>query len=114
MSSQQQERRPSRHSRTSYGDSPSSEAQLPRLDSRLIRGMSQTEAEEFGVRWRSSQIVRKAICGVLTKELESAIIESESGKNLDSPNALAVYADQLAYRRALRFALKLLDDPQET
>ncbi len=94
--------------------SPDQDRETTRFDRRLIQGLDEAGVQDFAVRWRSSRTVREQVVGVLTKELDRVILQSESGEALSSPNALATLADLHGYRRALRFTIKLLTNQQET
>lgn len=59
--------------------------------------------------YASAELFNEMLKKVLTDELESAIIRSESGDILNSPNYLAVHADLIGYRKGLRYVLNLLD-----
>ena len=88
--------------------SPDSKPDPIRLDQRLVRGLSDDELTEFASRWKTAVHVRQAVVGVLTKDLDRAILLSESPENVNSQNPLAVLADLHGYRRGLRAAIKLL------
>lgn len=79
-----------------------------RLDTRLIRGMSEEGVGELLARFKNAAIVRECVVKVLTKELDHAIIKSESEEVLDSPNALAVLSRLAGKREALRDCIRLL------
>lgn len=87
--------------------------EVVRFDRRLLVGLDEDGVQELAIRFKSSQQVRDAIKGALTKEIDSAILCSESREVLNSPNALASLADLHGYRRGLRLAVKLLTN-QET
>lgn len=90
-----------------------SENQPVRFDRRLIAGMDDQEVADFHARWKNSATVRQVVAGALTKELNNAILQAESGEALKSPNALAEVADNAAFRRALRLAIKLLSNQDD-
>lgn len=94
--------------------SPDSSPEKTRFDARLVRGLDDDALAEFYERWKNSTVVRQAITKVLTKELDDAIIQSESKEVYELPNALAKLADLHAYRRGLRAAINLLtnQDPK--
>ena len=79
-----------------------------RFEARLVAGLDDDALAEFASRWRNSAAVRKAVVEVLTKDLDRAILLSESPDSLNSPNPLAVLSDLHGYRRGLRAAIKLL------
>jgi hypothetical protein len=71
--------------------------------------LDETQTKEFEIQWKASNYVREKLSEVLTIELEAAILSEDEGNFLDSPNALAKVADQRAYRRGLRAALRLFN-----
>lgn len=83
---------------------------LPRLDAGLLKGLDPREAEAMAQLYNSSLPIRELLVSLLTKELESSILLSDSAEYLDSPNALAKVADQSGYRRGLKRAIKLLSN----
>lgn len=86
----------------------------PRTDTRLLAHCADAaEREEFAILYRQSTRVRNALLGVLTKEIDGVTIELEEGTHLSSPNALATLTDKLAYRRGIRFAVKLLTQEKQ-
>lgn len=95
-----------RGQQTPSADSNTSEP--TRFDRRLVSGLGDDELEEFATRWKTSILIRQAVVKVLTKDLEHAILQSESREVWNSPNPLADLADLHAYRRGLRAAIKLL------
>lgn len=80
----------------------------PRFDARIFRLIPNDEFEEWSSRFQSAKAVREIISQVLTDEIEADILRVEAQETLDSPNALAVVAASIGYRRGLRQALKLL------
>lgn len=80
----------------------------PRVDARLLRLVPKDEQEEWTLRFTNAKIVRETLAKVLTDEIEADILRVEAPETLASPNALAVVADSMGYRRGLRHALKLL------
>lgn len=96
-------------------EAPSPDSSTPtRFDQRLIRGLSDEELEEFAARWKTGAVVREAVVKCLTKDLEHAILLSESEETFKSPHPLAILSDLTGYRRGLRAAIKLLtnQDPK--
>ena len=89
---------------------PSADSKQPaiRFDHQLIAGMDDDQLGEFYDRWKQAVLVRAKLVEVLTKDLDRAILLSESPENVNSPNPLAVLADLHGYRRGLRAAIKLL------
>lgn len=82
----------------------------PRIDARLIRGLSEEQAAEFFQQWRGCSAIRDAVTRVLTNELESVTIQLESEQTLQAPNRDQIIADLLSFRRGIRLANKLLTD----
>lgn len=85
------------------------DASRVRLNHLLMKGMDEKDTLEFYDKWKASIDVRLSVINVLTNELNSALIKAEGGEFLSSPNYAALVADNAAYRRALRFAINLLD-----
>jgi len=80
-----------------------------RIDARLVAGMSKEDRDMFLISFGNCKITREILSEHLTKEIDRVIIESESIKIYESPNALATLADLQGYRRALRFCQKLIN-----
>lgn len=83
-----------------------------RLNANLTRGLTGDDRQEFFERWKSSKLIREKVTEVLTNELNAYIIAGESSDTWASPNAMAVLSDNAGYRRAIRFAIKLLSDKE--
>ncbi len=84
-----------------------------RIDMRLLADLaSEEEKTEFANLFRQSKRMRDALIRVLTGEYARVTMQLESGKHLESVNALAVLTDLYAYQRGLRFATKLLTQEQ--
>lgn len=79
-----------------------------RLPLEITRGKTREEVVELSDLYKNAKIIRELLAGVLTSEVESAILRTESREILNCPNALASIADLHGYRRGLRFALGLL------
>jgi len=92
------------------GPSTPSQGSSFRFDRRLVTGLDPEKLEEFNAAFRSCSPIRQALVKVLTKDLENAILQSESRDRLNGPNALADLSDLMGYRRGLRLAIKLLTD----
>lgn len=80
----------------------------PRLDSRLVRGLSKDEAAELELRWNNCKLIREELIKVLTNEIESVTLQEEGQSLYDCPNALAKIAFLRGQRESLRSASKLL------
>lgn len=80
-----------------------------RFDSRLMR-VAREQKVDLRINYTAAEIFNNLLKKVLTDELESAILRSESGDILNSPNYQAAHADLIGYRKGLRFALKLLEN----
>lgn len=83
-------------------------AQNTRINAKILAGLKGEDKDNFLKSFSSSKDVREILAKHLTNRLESVIIESESIKIYDSPNALSLLADLQGYRRALRETIKLI------
>lgn len=91
---------------------PPQPSQACRFDRRLMSSLDADQMQEFARAFKSCGPVREAVIRVLTKELDGAILQSESRDRLMGPNALADLTDLQGYRRGLRQAIKLLTDKE--
>lgn len=88
---------------------------VARVNGRLLRGMSEADQAEFVERIKNCKQFRDVVNGVLTEQIDLAIIKAEDPVLLKSPNYLAEHAHLAGYRRGLRAAIELLtlkDDDQ--
>ena len=87
---------------------PSQASDKPRLEHRLIAGMTEGEVDDFLVRWAASRAVREQCRKVLTDELENVIINTEKEEWLNLPNLSERIAYTNGVRHTLRDIIKLL------
>lgn len=83
--------------------------QFPRLDARLLRGLSEEETSELELRWNNSKLIREELIKVLTNEMLSITLEEEEQSLYDCPNALAKIAFMRGQRNSIRNVIKLLN-----
>lgn len=79
-----------------------------RINSRILREAKELDInaeEHLGAAESLLKILRK----VLTDELQSAILRSESEENIKTPDFAVTQANLLGYRKALRFTLSLIE-----
>jgi hypothetical protein len=105
-------RRQVRHQVASSQTSPEEQREVARINARFLTGKTEEERRELEHAWLVSKPLRKALVEVLTEDIQRSIIKEEGELFLQKPEPLVAIADQRGYRRALRMAIKLLQqDP---
>lgn len=84
-----------------------------KLPSELVRGQSREDVALIQDLMTNSKTIRNELRKVLTRELDSAILQSESLVLSNSPELLGKLCDLQGYRRALRFAMSILTPDYE-
>lgn len=79
----------------------------------MTRGQSKEDVALIQSMMANSKTIRNLLRKVLTQELDSAIVKSESIVLGESPELLPKLADLQGYRRALRFAIATITPDHE-
>jgi len=80
-----------------------------KYNSRIVRQAKENNVD-LKLSFESAQTFTNILKKVLTDELESAILKSESEENIKCSDFVAAQANLLGYRKGLRYALSLLNN----